>query len=789
MRLRDFDLYETKTRLMIVGTNDYMIYRIAKIDKASDFQFVVDPVSYTKREVEQILEMMANGNRASGGLKLLTRFYGIFGFVDFLGGKYMILITKRSQVALLGGHAIYHIDDTLMFSIAPKVEKQEEMRYLQIFTQMDINKSFYYSYSYDLSQSLQRNLQDGQESNLMFVWNHFLTENVYPNDSPFLLPIIHGFVDQSKVSVFGHNIFVTLIARRSRLFAGARFLKRGSNDNGQVANDVETEQIVFDCATTFFPGSSYSQSRYSSFLQHRGSIPLYWSQEGLMAAKPSIQMDLIDPFYTAAARHFDNLLQRYGSPIMVLNLVKAKEKIRREGILLQHFTEAISYLNQGLPEQERIRYIAWDMARASKSPDQDVIKFLEKIAQDVIAETRFFVTGKNGTTLQSGILRTNCIDCLDRTNAAQFVAGKVALEHQLHALGIIGTASLPFDCDAVNLLNAMYHDHGDTIALQYGGSHLVNTMETYRKISRWTTNSRDMIESVKRYYSNSFTDAEKQAAMNLFLGIYQPKKSLVHLWDLPTDFYLHNDPPFIRNPPKSYIKWFNPENLEIKPFAKKLLEDMFERYYNPRRLEALGELFAFKIVCTANNAEDLVSPFSVRPDPQHSGYLMLYSLNIGGVKRWLALTDNEQTKEDQNQPEKIKEERKTQEPRPAGNTARLAMQHLEPLVSEQEEEEYKRYTTQFSSGYDMQESPQLHPEYQLFKRHVSLAQDPFRAGFQQALPIQDENAYKKYILSGSFEANVGLGALSNNLLREEGYQGWLRSGKFINPRKITPLSA
>jgi len=51
----------------------------------------------------------------------------------------------------------------------------------------------------------------------------------------------------------------------------------------------------------------------------------------------------------------------------------------------------------------------------------------------------------------------------------------------------------------------MYHDHGDTIALQYGGSHLVNTMETYRKIAPWTSHSRDMIESIRRYYSNSFT--------------------------------------------------------------------------------------------------------------------------------------------------------------------------------------------------------------------------------------------------------------------------------------------
>lgn len=37
---------------------------------------------------------------------------------------------------------------------------------------------------------------------------------------------------------------------------------------------------------------------------------------------------------------------------------------------------------------------------------------------------------------QRGVLRTNCIDCLDRTNVAQFAAGLLGLGRQLHALGI-----------------------------------------------------------------------------------------------------------------------------------------------------------------------------------------------------------------------------------------------------------------------------------------------------------------------------------------------------------------
>jgi hypothetical protein len=56
----------------------------------------------------------------------------------------------------------------------------------------------------------------------------------------------------------------------------------------------------------------------------------------------------------------------------------------------------------------------------------------------------------------------------------------------------------------VDALTELYHDHGNTIALQYGGSNLVNTTQTYRKMNPWSNQSRDMLEAIKRYYSNSF---------------------------------------------------------------------------------------------------------------------------------------------------------------------------------------------------------------------------------------------------------------------------------------------
>lgn len=50
---------------------------------------------------------------------------------------------------------------------------------------------------------------------------------------------------------------------------------------------------------------------------------------------------------------------------------------------------------------------------------------------------------------QTGVLRVNCVDCLDRTNTAQFITGKCVLGYQLYALGVLSEPSLPFDCDTI----------------------------------------------------------------------------------------------------------------------------------------------------------------------------------------------------------------------------------------------------------------------------------------------------------------------------------------------------
>lgn len=271
------------------------------------------------------------------------------------------------------------------------------------------------------------------------------------------------------------------------------------------------------------------------------------------------------------------------------------------------------------------------MSKASKSRDQDVFQFLEKYADETLQDTGFFHNGKNSKEMkvQTGVCRTNCIDCLDRTNAAQFVIGKKALGYQLHALNVINDINIDYDSDAVDLLTEMFHDHGDTIALQYGGSHLVNTMETYRKINQWSSHSRDMIESIRRFYSNSFVDSQRQDAINLFLGNFVWEKGQPMLWDLTTDFYLHNRLVVQKHNRRSYLKWWTPSNLEPvpqrvqriidavtpvlypdNPEINELLlqgsllpyrgffDNYWNEYYKPRLFSSFQNLFAFNMNST-----------------------------------------------------------------------------------------------------------------------------------------------------------------------------------------------
>lgn len=673
-------LYETKARFYIVGSNSTESrYRVLKIDRTEPRELVIhdEKVEYNKQEVRNLLTMIQSGNLTPESKKLDSALmktvsaFGIAGFVRFLEGYYVILITKRRKVALIGPHVVYKIEDTTMMYIPNDTVRQahhEESRYVKMFQSVDMSDNFYFSYSYDLTHRLQYNmmptLSTGHQTSApfygvrtkpadKFVWNSYLLQKcrevVHPD---WLLFLIHGFVDQKNINVYGKSVYLTLIARRSNKFAGTRFLKRGANSDGHVANEVETEQIVIDSSVTFLERTSVT-----SFVQMRGSIPLYWSQDVTkMVPKPPIMLDQSDPYAGAAGLHFNQVLARYGSPVIILNLVKRRERRRHESILTDEYKATVSYLNQFLPPEHRIRYMGFDMAHISKSKTKNVLVRLSQIAKKCVKQTGFYVhmprhiskefwdapeyKGFQGHKtewgcLQTGVVRTNCVDCLDRTNTAQFAIGRCALGHQLFALGVISSPDLEFDTDCLKMLEHLYEAHGDTIALQYGGSQLVHRIEGYRKIAPWTAHSIDIMHTLSRYYSNTFSDLEKQIATNIFLGLFLPAEGKPNIWELPTDFYLHNrnvravlehlrfscsqwwEVPVYRSLPLPYEEEKKKSDSSVVPMkGREECLDSYDEYYRSSEMTSIHELFSYTMSHSVRDYKPktakIDSPFTLR---------------------------------------------------------------------------------------------------------------------------------------------------------------------------------
>ncbi|KAI3833518.1 hypothetical protein MKW98_024517 [Papaver atlanticum] len=599
--LQKFRLYETQSKFYLIGRNkSRTVWRVLKIDRSelTELDILEDSTIYSEAECYDLLKRLHEGNILTGGLKFVTTCYGIIGFVKFLGPYYMLLITKRRQIGCIGGHAIYAISKSEMIPIPHPTLRtnmafsKNENRYKKLLCTIDLTKDFFFSYSYHVMRSLQKNITDAQTGQILyetrFVWNAFLTRGIRSNlkNTLWTVALVHGFFKQEKLSVSGRDFNLTLIARRSRLYAGTRYRKRGVNERGRVANDVETEQIVFEDLPEGGP------VEICSVVQHRGSIPLFWSQEtSRLNIKPDIVLSGKDQNYRATRIHFDDLRERYGNPIIVLNLIKTREKKRRESKLRSEFAYAIEVINKDLSTENRLRFLHLDLNRHFKSKGKNVLELLGRFAEYSLGLTGFFhsqltpdlipegrsIFENNDTgvvppgnhlvnelnnvdnseidtgevdndceanesplikqpKLQNGVLRTNCIDCLDRTNVAQYSYGLAALGHQLHALGLIDSPKITQDNPLALQFMGLYEIMGDTIAFQYGGSAAHNKIFSLIR-GHWMAaiGTQEFFRSVQRYYNNAYMDAEKQDAINIFLGYFQPQQGNPALWELDSD--------------------------------------------------------------------------------------------------------------------------------------------------------------------------------------------------------------------------------------------------------------
>lgn len=118
--LQKFRLYETRSMFYIVGSNKSRAqWRVLKIDRLepSELNIREDPTTYSTSECYDLLKRVHEGNISTGGLRFVTKCYGIAGFIKFLGPYYMLLITRRRKIGTILGHTIYAVSKSEMIAL------------------------------------------------------------------------------------------------------------------------------------------------------------------------------------------------------------------------------------------------------------------------------------------------------------------------------------------------------------------------------------------------------------------------------------------------------------------------------------------------------------------------------------------------------------------------------------------------------------------------------------------------------------------------------------------------
>ena len=119
------------------------------------------------------------------------------------------------------------------------------------------------------------------------------------------------------------------------------------------------------------------------------------------------------------------------------------------------------------------------------------------------------------TKFQCGVLRTNCMDCLDRTNVVQSACGQRALERQLQAEGVL--VDLRTDV-TTQWFNSVWADNGDAISRQYSSTAALKGDYTRTRHRNYRGAINDLGLTLSRYFNNVISDYFSQAAIDYLLG-------------------------------------------------------------------------------------------------------------------------------------------------------------------------------------------------------------------------------------------------------------------------------
>lgn len=255
--------------------------------------------------------------------------YGVLGVHQFNSGEssvlYLVIITGCVSIGKIGDSEVFRITQTQFVSLQPElttcVDNISDVRKLLSLG------TFYFAQSsqgsnvpFDITLCAQRRKKIDETDN-RFFWNRMLHIHLIRfgiDCSSWLVKAMCGSIEIKTIYIGSKQAKAALISRLSCERAGTRFNVRGTNDDGYVANFVETEQVII------------LDNEITSHIQTRGSVPLFWEQPGVQVGSHKVKLSRgFEASKFAFDRHMTMMKFRYGKQIIVnllgTNLIGSKE--------------------------------------------------------------------------------------------------------------------------------------------------------------------------------------------------------------------------------------------------------------------------------------------------------------------------------------------------------------------------------------------------------------------------------------------------------------------------------
>lgn len=406
------------------------------------------------------------------------------------------------------------------------------------------NKKYFWNYRItDNFDNINRYYYFNKNNIINQINNDF--DNIYLNDKQssiqnnkfylnnFIVVVICGYYTQSKIekslnftqfpSNNSINLNISLISRRSINYSGTRYNRRGIDKDGYVANFVETEEIL------------NIHDKIFSFVQLRGSAPVYFQQTGLNYKTTIISPANNSLSLSSFEKHINECLEDFNY-MMIINLLDNNKDKEKE--IINTFEELIQICtSNNVPSVKNTKYLYFNFHVECKNDDYSNIekKLLSKIDKifNIFGYFCFNTQDKSILFLQKGVFRTNCLDSLDRTNVVQTRICYEALRIQLNYIGINlkditsfnNFSNESFFCSLqendiiMQTFKDAWANNGDIISLQYAGTESNKTSITRSGKSEIIDNLK---VGVNRFIQSNFEDKFKQSCYDVLQQIRIP---------------------------------------------------------------------------------------------------------------------------------------------------------------------------------------------------------------------------------------------------------------------------